>query len=184
MIFYYYVLILALNSFAYAYNNDAIQDEKHIDLDDDNIDPNLVLPKFDKKSYKKYKKLLGVAIDNNDIVNMAGIYYMAKIKYQKHVSGLILGGGLVVLGGGTAFLTFGVTLPFALAGITVISIDSVFVHHYKKVKNCAKKALKTSIDDMLWAQIKEQRELKSLKMLLTSYGYDTSNMLPHIKTNP
>lgn len=183
MIFYYYVLILALNSFAYAHNM-VEQDEKYIDLDDDNMDQNSTLPKLNKNSYKKYKELLCIAIDNNDIVNMVGIYYMAKIKYQKHVSGLMLGGGLVVLGGGTAFFTFGITAPYALIGIALLSIDSVWVHNYKKVKNRAKKALKTSIDDMLWAQIKEQRELKSLKMLLTSYGYDTSNMLPHIKTNP
>lgn len=182
MICYYYVLILFFNSFVYA-NNNITQDEKYVYLDDENIDHNLILPKSNKKSYKRYKELLRIAIDNDDIVNIAGVYYMAKLGYQRYVSGMILGGGLVVVGLGTAFFTFGVTSPYAIAGAAVLSFDAIYVRNYKKIKNHAKEYLRTRINDILWAQIKKQHDLKSLKALLASHGYDVSNMLPHIKTN-
>lgn len=130
--------------------------------------------------YKKTKNLLNVAICNNDVANIALIYFVAKSFQKDNTISASCCAIPACVGVGLAPVTFGLSLMAAAPFTAFTVVSSALAHKYRMLKRRAREELSRSVNPHLFEDImrlSDSGDLSKLKKRLYKEGVKVDRMV-------
>lgn len=169
------------SSLSYAFIEKPSEDFviEYVGLKPENSSPTT---QVEKRSSGHLKKVLSKAIENNDIANVAAVYFLARF-YQEQET---IGASLTGVCGGTmmamAPVTFGITAIAGVPSLAICTWSSYQAHQYRKLKRRAKAHLHLTVYSALVQKIldftrRPDTSLRGLKDMLGKEGIKIDTMI-------
>jgi len=177
-IVYFFV---SMSSFSYAFMEKPSDDFtiEYVGLKAENSSPTTHV---EKRSSGHLKKVLSKAIENNDIANVAAVYFLARFYQEQEAIGASItgacGGAMMAI----APITFGISAIAGVPSLALCTWSSYQAHQYRKLKRRAKAHLHLTVYSALVQKIldftrRPDTSLRGLKDMLGKEGIRIDTMI-------